>query len=103
MKEKQKQLFKDLLAKTTNAECQKSIRQLRSAIDLFDRDYPCIDEELFARINRKVTTIKNYFPESQESKELSKIQGHYLRLMNRRPHDLDIYFEVDDFGSSDED
>ena len=48
-------------------------------------------------------TIKSYFPESQESKELSKIQGHYHRLMNRQPQALDNYFKVDDFGSSDDD
>ncbi|MBO7484803.1 MAG: hypothetical protein J6T84_01930 [Spirochaetaceae bacterium] len=103
MKKNAKQLFNDLLAKSTNEECRKSVRQLQSALDLFDRNYPCIDEQLFSKIVRKIMTIKSYFPESQESKELSKIQGYYHRRMNRQPHALDIYFEVDDFGSCSDD
>ena len=98
MKEKQRQLFNDLLAEASNAECRKSIRRLRSAMDLFDRDYPCIDEKLFSKIGRNITAIRRCLPESKHLKELSKIQGHYHHLMNQQHYALDDFFKVDDFG-----
>lgn len=91
MNEKQKGLFKDLLAEASNTECQRSIRRLRSALNLFDLYYPCIDEKLFSKIVRNIMTIRTYLPESKNLKELSKIQGHYHHLMNQQ------HFALDDF------
>ncbi|MDD6486138.1 MAG: hypothetical protein PUF61_04250 [Spirochaetales bacterium] len=98
MNEKQKGLFKDLLAEASNTECQRSIRRLRSALNLFDQYYPCIDEKLFSKIVRNIMTIRTYLPESKNLKELSKIQGHYHHLMNQQHFALDDFFKVDDFG-----
>lgn len=99
MEKKQANLFKSLLAESETKSCQKVVRQLQSITSVIDRNYPCVNEQLFSKLARKISEVKRLMSDSDRIKDLNKLQGTYQKKRNVQNYELDCAFRFDDFGN----